>query len=305
MSERVLDTAIIPVAGLGTRMAPYTYGEPKCMVPVYAGNDAIPNIHFALAECIDAGIENVILVVDADGEQRIRDYVGPMSDDRRKRYLNLGKTAAMEQEDAYRAGFNGLNIEYIVQNTTQYGTAVPTWLALHHTLQDAQPALRGVEHFAVTGGDDFVWHLDGSSELARAKQTWRNAGTPHLIMGTPVSRETAKSKGVLYIANDRLVEIVECPDGSYEQPIPENPIANISRYIFRCADVELVLNSYMEEPLPPGQREYRITDVVNRMVDQGIVIHRITGAYLDTGTPKNARQASNYITEQLEQAGRA
>lgn len=303
MNERVLSTAIIPVAGLGTRDAPFTYGVPKFMIPVYAGNQAIPNINFALEECIDAGIENIVLVVDADGREQLERYIKAMPDDRRERYLRVGKMAALEDEERFRKAHGQLNIEYIVQSTQEYGTAIPTWLALNA----AQPALGGVEYVAVTGGDDYVWHVDGTSELALAKASWQQQATAHAIMGAPVPREVAPTKGILTV-NDRqqLVTILECPDGSPEQPIPDEPLANISRYIFRIPDIQPILNSYVKGTLPEGQKEYRITDVVNQMIAarQEVAVHTIQGTYLDTGNPEAARFASNYMTRELLKARR-
>lgn len=53
--------AVIPVAGLGTRMLPATKAIPKEMLPVVDK----PLIQYVVNECVDAGIKEIILVTHA------------------------------------------------------------------------------------------------------------------------------------------------------------------------------------------------------------------------------------------------
>jgi len=50
--------AVIPVAGLGTRMLPATKAIPKEMLPIVDK----PLIQYIVNECIDAGITEIVLV---------------------------------------------------------------------------------------------------------------------------------------------------------------------------------------------------------------------------------------------------
>jgi UTP--glucose-1-phosphate uridylyltransferase len=65
----VLTKAVIPAAGLGSRMSPLTYGAPKEMLPV-AGR---PMIHHVVQEAADAGIVEVCIVI-RNGKEAIRRY---------------------------------------------------------------------------------------------------------------------------------------------------------------------------------------------------------------------------------------
>src|ERR1700761_5285319 len=49
---------VLPVAGLGTRFLPATKATPKEMLPVVDK----PLIQYAIEECIESGIENIIFV---------------------------------------------------------------------------------------------------------------------------------------------------------------------------------------------------------------------------------------------------
>ena len=52
--------AIIPVAGLGTRLAPITRAVPKAMLPLVDSRDRLrPIVHFIVDEALSAGIEQV------------------------------------------------------------------------------------------------------------------------------------------------------------------------------------------------------------------------------------------------------
>jgi UTP--glucose-1-phosphate uridylyltransferase len=58
MTDKRIRKAVIPVAGLGTRMLPATKAIPKEMLPVVDK----PLIQYIVKECIDAGIKEIILV---------------------------------------------------------------------------------------------------------------------------------------------------------------------------------------------------------------------------------------------------
>lgn len=67
--------AVIPVAGLGTRMYPYTKAVPKTFLPVITPDGmAKPVIQVIIEEALSAGIEEVALIIQPDDEARFREY---------------------------------------------------------------------------------------------------------------------------------------------------------------------------------------------------------------------------------------
>lgn len=62
--------AVIPVAGVGSRLRPHTFTTPKALVPV-AGKPILGHI---LDELVDLGVRDVILIIGRHGE-RIQQYV--------------------------------------------------------------------------------------------------------------------------------------------------------------------------------------------------------------------------------------
>jgi len=294
MIERTIDTAVIPVAGLGTRMAPFTAGEPKFMAGVSEGDKYRPNIDYTLDDCVGAGIENLVFVISNGGDEHLTRYLGPLSNDVRAQYKKLGKFKELEAEETRRGTFKDMNIEYVEQRASDpYGTAVPLSLA--------RAALRGVGNFAVTGGDDFVWHPGGNSELALAITGWRDSGTDHAIMGKPISaRLDATKYGVLRRDSDGcLVDIDEKPP---LERVPDNPLANISRYILNSELIWPHLEAVLAEQRGSEQPEYYVTDVINKAVDAGHTfhVHAVQGMYFDAGSPKGILEASNRISQELQ-----
>ena len=57
----MIKQAIIPLAGLGTRLLPLTSVLPKELLPI----NGKPGLEYILDECIDAGIREFIFIISA------------------------------------------------------------------------------------------------------------------------------------------------------------------------------------------------------------------------------------------------
>ena len=55
----MIKQAIIPLAGLGTRMLPLTSITPKELLPI----NGKPNLEYILEECLDAGVKQFIFII--------------------------------------------------------------------------------------------------------------------------------------------------------------------------------------------------------------------------------------------------
>ena len=55
----MIKQAIIPLAGLGTRMLPLTSVMPKELMPI----NGKPNLEYILEECLDAGVNEFIFII--------------------------------------------------------------------------------------------------------------------------------------------------------------------------------------------------------------------------------------------------
>ena len=64
-----IKTAVIPIAGNGTRMFPFTKAVPKSLIPIVKNNEFKPIILVLIEELLEAGIEKIILVIDKNDKQ--------------------------------------------------------------------------------------------------------------------------------------------------------------------------------------------------------------------------------------------
>ena len=65
----MIKQAIIPLAGLGTRLLPLTSVFPKELLPI----NGKPGIEYILDECVDAGIKEVIFII-SNKKKMIKTY---------------------------------------------------------------------------------------------------------------------------------------------------------------------------------------------------------------------------------------
>ena len=65
----MIKQAIIPLAGLGTRLLPLTSVIPKELLPI----NGKPGLEYILDECLEAGIKDIILIISKK-KSIIKDY---------------------------------------------------------------------------------------------------------------------------------------------------------------------------------------------------------------------------------------
>ena len=65
----MIKQAIIPLAGLGTRLLPLTSVIPKELLPI----NGKPGLEYILDECLGAGIKDIILIISKK-KSIIKDY---------------------------------------------------------------------------------------------------------------------------------------------------------------------------------------------------------------------------------------
>lgn len=285
--QKFVRTAIIPVAGTGARMLPASSSIEKCMMPLYLEEGAVPVIEFIVEDCARAGLERVIFVTTQHGGQELDRYFSHnLNDTLYNLFETTGNNDKLKQERERREKYN-LEFEYIVQRTDKYGTSVP--------LHEVREAIGDEEHFALVGGDDFVYHQDGKSELALAIDTWNKKNTDHLIMGVPINPgRAAETYGVLIM--DKAGNCVGIDEKPPLEQVPHNPLANISRYLLSRGIWEHVDN---EMATNRGKKEHKITYPLNAAQETGQTfgIHTVEGVYLDGGETGNMLDAILHIRQ--------
>lgn len=129
--------AVLPAAGLGTRFLPATKAQPKEMLPVVDK----PLIQYAVEECLESGIENIIIVTGR-GKNAIEDHFD-FSPELERFLETRGKT---EQAEMVRSIGNMVHFSYTRQKDP---------MGLGHAVLVARD-LVGDEPFAVLLGDVII-----------------------------------------------------------------------------------------------------------------------------------------------------
>ncbi len=129
--------AVIPAAGLGTRVLPATKSMPKEMLPIVDK----PAIQYIVEEAVAAGIEDILIITNR-GKGVIEDHFDH-SIELEQRLAESGKTAMLDEVLKLSSM---ANIQFVRQKETK---------GLGHAVACAK-AFVGDEPFAVLYGDDVI-----------------------------------------------------------------------------------------------------------------------------------------------------
>jgi len=130
--------AVIPAAGLGTRMLPATKSIPKEMLPILDK----PAIQYIVEEAVESGIEDILIITNR-GKVAIEDYFDytPELD------ISLEKSGKTDLFERVRYPVNMANVFFVRQKVTK-GLGHAVWCAKRFV---------GDEPFAVLLGDDIMY----------------------------------------------------------------------------------------------------------------------------------------------------
>ncbi|MBC8536524.1 UTP--glucose-1-phosphate uridylyltransferase [Feifania hominis] len=129
--------AVIPAAGLGTRVLPVTKSIPKEMLPIVD----TPSIQFIVEEAVNSGIEEILIITNR-GKTPLEDYFDHAVE-LEQRLTAAGKTRELESVTRL---CNLCNIQYVRQKETR---------GLGHAVGCARSFV-GDEPFVVLYGDDVI-----------------------------------------------------------------------------------------------------------------------------------------------------
>jgi UTP--glucose-1-phosphate uridylyltransferase len=127
MGGMTIRKAVIPVAGLGTRLRPLSAVVPKAMMPVPDRQGRVlPVLHHVLAEVAAAGVSEAIVVASPNHEAMLRAYFVAAAEASRKNARAAGKGAGRTKGGTLGSGLPR-HVEIIVQEEPLgFGHAV--WL---------------------------------------------------------------------------------------------------------------------------------------------------------------------------------
>lgn len=259
--------AIIPVAGLGTRMLPATKAIPKEMITLVDK----PLIQYVVSECVAAGIKEIILVTHSS-KNAIENHfdtsfeLETMLEKRVKRQL-LDEVRSICPKD--------VTIMHVRQGTAK---------GLGHAVLCGLP-LVGKAPFAVLLPDVILADFSSDQKkenlslmLKRFQETAKSQ-----IMVAPVPREQVNSYGIVDCGgvdlqggeHSHIVNIVEKPK---VEEAPSN-LAVVGRYVFS----EKIWDLLAKTPMGVGD-EIQLTDAIDMLLEQeSVEAFCMTGKNFDCG----------------------
>ena len=261
--------AVIPAAGLGTRVLPASKSMPKEMLPIVDK----PAIQYIVEEAVKSGIED-ILIITSRGKTTVEDHFD------RNPELEAKLLASKKQEvyDQMVAISQMANIQYVRQKETK---------GLGHAVLCAK-AFAGNEPFAVLYGDDVV--LGGEKpaccELCEAYEKYgvgvagiKPVATENISKYCSVALEPIPDEKAVY----RLTDMVE-------KPSLTEVISNYS--ILGRVVLPPEIFPILENTAPGAGGEIQLTDAMRVLArEHGMVGVEYTGTRYDMGNKFGILQA--------------
>ena len=251
-------SAVITAAGFGTRFLPIVKEIPKEMLPIVDK----PIIQYVVEECLDAGLEKIIIVV-REGNEVIKNYFNKSVPEVRDLLASVGKEDRFAEVGRLMA-YDG--IEIIIQRSDlPYGNGSP--------VLSAKPYLTEGEAFAVLFADDLVL-TSGRSAIAQLVDYYEANEVDGVIAAQQVEHSEVNKYGII-----KAKEVWDNESGQIDQivekPNPENApsdLVSYGRYVlpYRILDIlgevhtgldnELWLPDANHEVAQNGKLTYKVVD---------------------------------------------
>ncbi|MBR3290203.1 MAG: UTP--glucose-1-phosphate uridylyltransferase GalU [Clostridia bacterium] len=259
--------AVIPAAGLGTRVLPASKVMPKEMLPIVDR----PAIQYIVEEAVQAGIEDILIITNR-GKGLIEDHFDHAIE-LEQRLEQSGKLDFLEE---VRRITNLANITFIRQKETK---------GLGHAVQCARSFV-GDEPFAVLYGDDVIIGEDPAcAQLCRAYEQY-GLGVAGIREVTPEQIRKYSSMKVepLEGACYRITDMVE-------KPKPEE-VFSLFSILGRCVLPPEIFD-LLDHTAPGAGGEIQLTDAMKALARRdGMVGVAFTGNRYDMGNKLGILEAN-------------
>lgn len=260
--------AVIPAAGLGTRVLPATKAMPKEMIPIVDK----PAIQYIVEEAVRSGITDILIIISR-GKSIIEDHFDRMPE--LEKHLEVGG-----KHDYLK------NVVDIAQMANISFVRQQQQLGLGHAILQAKNFV-GNEPFAVLYGDDVIIGEDPCiGQLCRAYETY-GKGT---VCIKEVSKEDIKKYSSLKIEHlkDNLYEISDM----IEKPQTEEEVYSYFSILGRCILPPEIFTVLENTPFGAGN-ELQLTDAMKTLAKRdGFIGVDFTGKRYDMGNKLGILKAS-------------
>lgn len=253
--------AVIPAAGLGTRVLPATKAQPKEMLVIVDK----PSLQYIVEELVESGITDIVIVTGRN-KNSIEDHFD-FSYELENTLEKDGKFELLKKIDAISSM---ANIYYVRQNHP---------LGLGHAILKAKPFI-GDDPFVIALGDDIV-HNPDAPVAKQLIDVYEKYGTS--VVGVQeVENKDVSKYGIVKPAKVLDEDTVEMADFIEKPTVEEAPsnFACLGRYLLSGE-----IFKYLEETEPGKGGEIQLTDAILKMLtdDKKVVAYNFKGKRYDIG----------------------
>jgi len=270
----MIKQAIIPLAGLGTRLMPLTSVFAKELLPI----NGKPGLEYILEECIDAGIKEIIFIISKK-KMMIKKYF--YNDKFYKNLIKKKKDPRVIREYKKILKFRKM-IKFVYQNNPKgTGDAV---LKTQKLIKD--------KYFLMLLPDDLIIKKNCSKSMINTHKKYKAS----VMASMKINKKTVSRWGI-YRLNKKLNKNDYLIKGVIEKPNIKNAPSNkavIGRYILPRTIFAKLKN------LKIGKGgELHITDAIQSLIDDNekFIAHNFSGKYLDCGTMNGYINSSKEISK--------
>ena len=264
---KAVKKAIITDAGFASRYLPITKTIPKAMIPI----GAKPVMQLCVEECVEAGIEEIIIVATPNtmSRQIYDDYFHSKSDNVKALLEKQGKS---ERFEPVQEVLNFPKITVIEQDPTlPYGNGSP--------IVSAKKYVENEDDFAVLYSDDLIL---GESDVKVLIDTYNQHPEAKAVIAAQEMPEKVWNKyGMIALKeNGTLSHIVEKPKTPDLSP---SNLTSYGRYLLTPEVFDYLI------PSNTGlDGELWTVDAITKLAEKGdVVVARSAGKWITTGDPKN------------------
>lgn len=238
MAKEGVRLAVVPAAGIGSRLLPLTKAQPKEMLPL----GRKPVLQHVVEELVGAGIRRVLLIT-GKRKRSVEDY---FDEDGDLRHLDAEKAPTAEKL--------GVSLAYMRQ---------PQPLGSGHAVSLAA-SFTSNEPFLVAYGDCVIWENPKGSLIREMISVYDQFKPAAVIAVEKVPKAEVQKYGIVAVKQwnkgvAKVEAIVEKPSQN-EAP---SRYAVSARYLFTPKIYEAL------EAVRPKEGEWQLTDAIQRLIDWG------------------------------------
>jgi len=267
----MIKQAIIPLAGLGTRLLPLTSVIPKELLPI----NGKPGLEYILDECIQAGVKEVIFVVSNKKKVIKRYFYNDLFFKKVIKKKNKDKRIISEYKKIKK--YKKM-IKFVYQNSPR-GTG--------DAVLKCEKFIKS-DYFLMLLPDDLIIKKNCSKEMIKIHEKYKSS----VIASMKVKKNDVTRWGIFKFKkfnNNKFYinDVIEKPN---IKSAPSN-YAVIGRYILPRKIFKL-----LKKQKPGKNGEIHITDSIRSLIlkKNKFIGHVFAGKYLDCGT------LNGYINSSLE-----